>query len=385
MKLILHMGMPKTGSTALQYTLARARPRLLEAGVLYPEVASDQTYHHILSLFMVDADEKTAPITYGHMFSDNASKQRALESNWLQICRQVVRHRPEYLILSAEQLFWRFNTTSSSPETCSAFIQRLQKLTDDIQVVVYIRQPSQHYLSSTQQRLKHAGILPEPGPLAVRATLENIEQLFGNSPLVLPYHREQLQGGDITLDFFKHCLPDIKEPQRFLSPGVHNDSLSAESMSIMQRYHATIYPDQARRYHSDSIRLTKLLQRLECDQLQGTKPRLKPGIAKYIDHASVDLLWLRDRYDLIFPMLDYSAIKPADTNPYQHVTTVEDICELDTQLRDRMLMQALHTLLKGKGRIPTAVSRWFWRNQGRRGIRSLRQLMAWLRARTTGL
>ena len=36
MKLILHAGMPKAGSSALQATLARAHYSLLKKGVLYP-------------------------------------------------------------------------------------------------------------------------------------------------------------------------------------------------------------------------------------------------------------------------------------------------------------------------------------------------------------
>ena len=36
MKIILHAGMPKAGSTALQVTLRRAHLSLLRKGVLYP-------------------------------------------------------------------------------------------------------------------------------------------------------------------------------------------------------------------------------------------------------------------------------------------------------------------------------------------------------------
>ncbi|WP_375463777.1 hypothetical protein [uncultured Methylobacterium sp.] len=36
---IIHIGMPRTGSTSLQYVLATLRPRLAEAGLLYPELA----------------------------------------------------------------------------------------------------------------------------------------------------------------------------------------------------------------------------------------------------------------------------------------------------------------------------------------------------------
>lgn len=35
---IIHIGMPRTGSTSLQFVLANLRPRLIERGVLYPEV-----------------------------------------------------------------------------------------------------------------------------------------------------------------------------------------------------------------------------------------------------------------------------------------------------------------------------------------------------------
>ena len=51
---IVHIGMPRTGSTAFQEVLARLRPRLVSVGICYPNLAppgapgSDDVNHYRL-------------------------------------------------------------------------------------------------------------------------------------------------------------------------------------------------------------------------------------------------------------------------------------------------------------------------------------------------
>lgn len=48
MKITIHIGSTKTGSSALQMHLAQAREKLLDAGILYPEFGTKSNAHHVL-------------------------------------------------------------------------------------------------------------------------------------------------------------------------------------------------------------------------------------------------------------------------------------------------------------------------------------------------
>lgn len=52
MKLILHLGMPKTGSTSIQTFMAQNRDNLLALGVLYPKVNISTNNHNFISIFL---------------------------------------------------------------------------------------------------------------------------------------------------------------------------------------------------------------------------------------------------------------------------------------------------------------------------------------------
>ena len=59
MKIIMHIGMPKTGSTAIQFALAKSRENLLSNGILYPvnpEPFSNQVKHMLYMSLLRQGD-----------------------------------------------------------------------------------------------------------------------------------------------------------------------------------------------------------------------------------------------------------------------------------------------------------------------------------------
>jgi hypothetical protein len=75
------------------------------------------------------------------------------------------------------------------------------------------------------------------------------------------------------------------------------------------------------------------------------RPRLKEDIADRIDHGTVDLLWLRNEWGIAFRGIDYGQIRPDDAILSERFPAkdalVEDICHVDVELRDRLVMVAL--------------------------------------------
>lgn len=58
--LFLHIGRPKTGSTALQHFLMKNRQRLLDNGILYPLTGSYQLSSHLFAYAYSESMRKSA-------------------------------------------------------------------------------------------------------------------------------------------------------------------------------------------------------------------------------------------------------------------------------------------------------------------------------------
>ena len=130
---ILHVGVHKTGTTALQAALADARPALRAAGVLYPGTAAAQHREAMSSLGYawgwVGRDSTTAS---PKAFTDLASQ---------------VRDWPGRVVLSSE--FW----CEANAEQASSVVEALGR--QRVQVVITVRNLGEVLPSSWQQYLKY--------------------------------------------------------------------------------------------------------------------------------------------------------------------------------------------------------------------------------------
>lgn len=345
MKLLLHIGMAKTGTTALQTAFANQRALLLRHGVLYPETDFHSSNHCFLDGFMRPPKLFTRRTLYAFGGKDPDYISNLLETNWVQIKRQINKHNPHTVILSGETMFRGFETGNSG-----AFKSRLLELTDEIQVVAHVRQPSRRYLSDVQERLKRSSSFPPPAAASFRKTLEICESLFGRKPIVLAYERDLLLEGDITSDFLGRLLPELGPVIPQVSSPALNESLSAESMALLQDYREAIYPGADNLFVDDGAHLGPLLRQVETNHDFRQRPVLRAGIGHFIDHASVDLLWLEKNYGIRFGGIDYSAIKESPDNPYRSFSTVSDICVVDDARKLRILMHATNSLMLQRAR-----------------------------------
>ena len=108
MKIIMHIGMPKTGSTAIQFALTKSREKLLSNGILYPvnpDPFSKQVKHMLYLSLLRQGDagqwlkqpdiEKKILSTYGPNFD--------LAEFWLNdLKKQISDTKPHTLIISEE-------------------------------------------------------------------------------------------------------------------------------------------------------------------------------------------------------------------------------------------------------------------------------------------
>lgn len=309
METLLHIGMPKTGSTALQETLLASHDALLRHGVLYPRVPDPTFNNHRLLLVGTTALRKL-PRHIRRSYTEAELDSRKAE--FLHSVRADLRtHAPRALVLSSESLFRHF-----SPEGQKVLLAGLRKVgmqPEATRVVAYVRRPSDRYLSGLQQHLKASWKVLPPEPAHYRQNLQQYEQIFGSAAVsVIPFRREALIGADIVTDFLTRFLSGYGVDRAGMAPvGAVNESLSAEGIDIQRSYRDRFHHDDDDRHTPDSIRLFKALQAIDAE-LGASRPRLVEGIADLVDYSGTDALWLRDHLGVEFPDYDYARLERGD-------------------------------------------------------------------------
>lgn len=326
MRVILHIGMPKTGTTALQTSLARNSAALRHHGMLYPLVESNVS-HQFLSLPL---RERTGlPRELRGIYEGHPELiQRDFQRDWHRMLRQIERYKPHTLILSSERLL-----RVSDMERAEAFRDSLRQLSADILVVAYVRQPSSRYLSSVQQTLKGTGDFRAPGSIRFREQLERYATLYPGQLRVATFDREQMRDGDIVTDFAERFLAQDAVELLREKRHVENETVSAEAMAIMQDYHLVNRPGMGFGVQWDTSVFWRHLRLAERRYGLYTRPRLRHEIAEFIDRTSIDQLWLRDAYSIVFPQVDYDTIVEADANPYSELTRVDEAIKRELLMR----------------------------------------------------
>jgi hypothetical protein len=304
MKLVFHIGMAKTGSTALQNALSASTGYLAEHGVLYPiDPSQPELNNHRLFATLVAPPEQLPR----HMarLGDAAEVADRRARLLASIGSQIAERRPELLLMSSETMFTKIRD-AYAPGLRAA----LAGFGAEPRFVAYVRRPSDRYVSGLQQHLKASATVPAPTPSHYRRNVTSYETVFGQGCLALHlFHRSALEGGDVVKDFATRYLAGHGvDPAGLAQVGEVNVSLGAESMLLMQAYRARFHAGSDNQRARDSERLRRRLR--EADEAVGAgKPRLRPEIAETVDYVSDDPLWLRDRFGIEFPDFDYARLE----------------------------------------------------------------------------
>lgn len=101
MKITVHIGSTKTGSSALQLHLAQAREKLLDTGILYPEYGTKSNAHHVLFA----AAHPGAWGMHRDVLSSNEGERFAyFQSTYERILEQAESEKVNHIVLSSE--YW---------------------------------------------------------------------------------------------------------------------------------------------------------------------------------------------------------------------------------------------------------------------------------------
>jgi hypothetical protein len=261
-KVVIHIGPPKTGTSAIQYCLQHDRPRLAKNGIYYPKHTTDVNGISSGNL------NNIYDVTNSGRFL-NKSKVNKL----INLCEKLGMNT---LLLSSEFFFENMN------EVSSAF--------PDAKFIAYIRNPLDSFESLYNQSVKrhHKVDLikgPPKLPKFYLKKLETIVDTIGESHFILrAYSKSAFVGGSIIDDFYS--VLNIPAPA-YTSKNI-NPSYSFEALEFKRWINQFCS-------HSVALRADKVLQSFEGDS--GGFSLIEPKkYALYKDEALSFLNIMKSKY-----------------------------------------------------------------------------------------
>lgn len=320
--LLLHIGHPKTGTTALQTVLSANATMLLRNGILYPVRARPAEHKHALVVPGMTGKENP------RLRRVTGLKGEALsglsERYWLSLKSEIETYAHDTLVLSAES-FWG---AGHSP----GFRQRLAEICDHVTVVGYARDPVGFFLSRMNQNLRMFKRISLFRPDYCRSAIQAYRTNGFEAVSINAFESAQLAAGDIVTDFCEKYLPaGLPALKRGGSRERGNESVSNEAAALLQEIgtsYAMSAPDVRDRRRNKMVRALR-----EADHaLGGTlKPSLRPEIADALVARSADLIWLRDEASIRFANVDYDLIGTTGYPDLDSLHKVEDFSPVDPE------------------------------------------------------
>lgn len=227
-KITVHIGLEKTGTTTIQGFLNRQRDALLEGGVLFP-VAPGKSNQTLLAAAAMAGDvniRARALKTLGPDFAaELATKLRA----------EIDEAQPRRLLFSNEHCSSRLHTVEE--------VQRLRdflaQFGDEMVILVYLRRQDEFLLSTYSTSVKSGSVKPFAIPRGrklharydYRVLLELWGGVFGQDAMrPRLFQPSSWIGGDLLTDFCDAAELDISERE---AP-TRNLSLSAEGLELVR-------------------------------------------------------------------------------------------------------------------------------------------------------
>lgn len=221
----VHIGMPKTGTTAIQLSMSTARPTLQNHGLIYPGTGPDHTV--LIAPFH--------PKGPGHFYLQNRgiSKNQAAE-DFARFTAQLQAQTKDFdgnLLLSSEYLH---NLTRPGLRRLDEFFTGLDfKLT----LICYVRHPQEQATSHIQQRVKMneqplAEMLAEPRWISMKyCVLPTLQELGPDRLIVRSLEAARAQG--VAHDIL-HAI-DYQGPLTDIPRQHANTSLSGPAIRWLDR------------------------------------------------------------------------------------------------------------------------------------------------------
>ncbi|MDW8399836.1 MAG: hypothetical protein RMK90_14880 [Acetobacteraceae bacterium] len=238
MKVVLHIGSEKTGTTSIQHWAAANRAALAARGILYPAAPGEADHGRIepnhVALALAVAERARRPDLLGMLgLRDADALARFLARLPERLAAEIAASGCATLLLSNEHLSSRVKTAEETAALRRLLEQATAGREVSWQVVLYHRRQDEMIQSFHAMRVLHGHA--EPFRLAARAEdprldprrlLDCYAAAFGEAAItVRPFDRRRMPGGDAVADLaallgLDAAAPGFAPPPRAnVSPG----------------------------------------------------------------------------------------------------------------------------------------------------------------------
>lgn len=182
---IVHVGVEKTGSTAIQHWLVTNRARLLDCGILVPTRIGSPNHTKLVAACL---DDGVIDNIKGHLLARDGLSERKLRDGVARSLARELDATPAWdrVVITSELISSRLH----SPSEIERLVSFLRRHVDDIHFVIFLRRQDELALSRFSSALR-AGHADFDGVFA---------DLSGNSFPTLPAGRSV----DDALEFFDY-------------------------------------------------------------------------------------------------------------------------------------------------------------------------------------
>jgi hypothetical protein len=204
-KVILHVGLHKTGSTSIQLNCKLYAEQLLNAGIYYPKFSSDNWENHSVPLSLICQDK---PWYKNHslnsLYDSNETAMLAALAMRNFLMSELIGNNSKKILFSAEDIS---GFTLEELENLKSILSDFDEL--EFEIIMYVRHPINSILSNAQE-LVRAGVhslshIFEQGNIQnAEQKIKNLQSIFGPECIqVYNFDEVVADFNDVTAHFFK--------------------------------------------------------------------------------------------------------------------------------------------------------------------------------------
>ncbi len=331
-KVVFHLGDKKTGSTAIQTTLASKSWTCASVTLLYP--GKDRISHIALAKGLLN---KGATEMAATRFDEVANEIRAI--------------KPDVAVISAEDF------EDVGPDALKdAVLKHMPEFADDARYIAYVRPHVDRVASSYAERVKASGFkgsmddlyakFKEKGTLAYAPRFLKWRDAFGDAFVLRPMIRDRLHKSDVVQDFLQFSLGTDDFTAEI--PPNANESVSLENLAVLNEMQIALKPDDGLRSDLAPAFCRYIARHMnQSTDIKGTKVQFHRSLAEtMVAECAQDAMALDAAFFTGTPMLDALNAAPAKAVEQPQSVRLEDHYSAREQFLIRLWAEQTRSFVK---------------------------------------